>query len=336
MQNLDLVQINNNWPDDVFGIDINLGNYCNYKCWYCFPGSNTGTHKFPDIDLIKNNLGHLIEYYRSNTNKKVFDIHFSGGEVTHWKEFPELVKFLKDNFDCLISMTSNGSKKISWWENNARYFDRIHMSYHHEYADLDQFRNLCDYLYEQNVVVSVSVMMDPNAWDKCIGAVEFFKNSRRRWTIRYVEIYNSTISYNEDQRKILEKHRARRVNLFFFWKNNKYYSSRLTAVDSNNKKYKFQDNGILLHRLNNFYGWECSAGVNWINVSYDGTISATCNNFLYDRKDYFNLYDKNFKETFNPTIKNTICEKTFCGCLMETAMPKRKLLDKKVIPIYER
>lgn len=335
MQNLDLIKIHNNWPDDVFGIDINLGNYCNYKCWYCFPGSNTGTHKFPNIEIIKDNLAHIIEYYTENTNKKVFDIHFSGGEVTHWKDFPELIKFLKDDYKCLISMTSNGSKKIEWWKNNAKYFDRIHMSYHHEYADIKQFRDLCDYLYEQNVIVSVSAMMDPYSWNKCIDAVEYFKKSKHSWTIRYVEILDQSITYTKEQHKILEQHRARRVNLFYFWKNNKYYTSKVTAKDKNGKKYKFQDNGILLHRLNNFYGWECTAGVHWINVSIDGKISATCQQLLYDKDTFYNLYDKDFKESFKPKIKPTVCKKTFCGCLMETVMPKQKISNNKVIPIYE-
>jgi uncharacterized radical SAM superfamily Fe-S cluster-containing enzyme len=54
VENLEISTVHNNWKDNVFKIDINLGNYCNYKCWYCWPGSNTGTHKFPDIDVIQN------------------------------------------------------------------------------------------------------------------------------------------------------------------------------------------------------------------------------------------------------------------------------------------
>jgi MoaA/NifB/PqqE/SkfB family radical SAM enzyme len=330
---MDLVSIHNNWKDNVFGIDINLSNVCNYKCWYCFPGSNTGNYKFPDLELIKKNISHLLQYYEKNTNKKIFDIHFSGGEVTHWKHFPNLIQHLKENHNCLISMTSNGSKDIKWWKENSKYFDRIHISYHHEYASLEEFRDLCDYLYEQNVVVSVSVMMDPFVWEKCISAVEYFKKSRHKWTIRYVEIYDKKISYTDEQKRILEKHRARKVNLFFFWKNNKYYQSKVTAIDSLGKKHKFQDNGILLHRLNNFFGWECTAGVHWVNVSLNGTISATCNQLIYGKNNFYNLYSKDFINEFNPKISSVICQKTWCGCLMETVMPKKKINNNKIIPI---
>ncbi len=326
---MNLVSVHNNWKDDVLNIDILLGNYCNYKCWYCFPGSNTGTHKFPSLYLIKRNLAHLINYYKEHTNKKVFDIHFCGGEPTHWKQLPELIKFLKQEFNCLISMTSNGSKDIDWWKENAQYFDRIHLSCHHEFVNIIEFRNLCDYLYEQNVVVSASVMMDPNAWDTCMEIVDYLKRSRKKWTIRYAELIGSFIKYTDEQKKVLANHRARRVNLWFFWKNNKYHRSIVTALDELGKKYRLKDNELLLKRLNNFNGWECTVGVNWINVSMNGDISGTCGQTLYGNKHNYNLYDVDFTDVFKPNIQPSLCTKAECTCVIETIMPKRK-----VIPIY--
>lgn len=322
---MNLVSIDNNWKDNVLNIDLNLGNYCNYKCWYCWPGSNNGTHKFPNIDVIKKNISHFIDYYKQHTNKTMFDIHFCGGEPTHWPKLPEFIKFLKENFNCLISITSNGSKKLEWWEQNSKYFDRIHMSCHHEFVNIEEYRDLCDYLYTQNVVVSVSMMMDPNAWDKCINLVEYLKKSNKQWTIRYVELIDDTINYTEEQKKILAMHRARRVNIFWFWKNNKYYRSKVVAIDNSGKKHKLQDNEILLKKLNNFYDWECSLGVNWVNISNNGTISGTCGQILYNENNNYNLYDVDFQNKFQPTIKPVICSKKQCVCSIETVMPKRKL-----------
>lgn len=323
---MDLISIENNWKDNVLNIDLTLGNYCNYKCWYCWPGSNAGTHKFPNIDIIKKNISHFLNYYKKNTNKELFDIHFCGGEPTHWPKLPDFIKFLKSEFNCLISMTSNGSKKLDWWKENAKYFDRIHLSCHHEFVNVEEYRNLCDYLYTQNVVVSSSVMMDPKFWDKCVGIVEYLKKSQKKWTIRYVEIIDSTIKYTEEQRKILEKHRARRVNIFWFWKNNKYYLSKVTAIESSGKKIKLKDNEVLLKRLNNFYGWECSLGVNWVNISDIGTISGTCGQILYNENNNYNLYDNDFENKFQPVIRPVICSKKQCVCPIETVMPKRRLI----------
>ena len=331
---MNLVSIHNNWRDEVLNLDINLGNYCNYKCWYCWPGSNQGTQKFPDLDIIKNNLSHLINYYKEHTNKRVFDIHFCGGEPSHWKHLPEFIKFLKEEYNCLISMTSNGSKKLDWWQENSRYFDRIHLSCHHEYVELEEYRNLCDYLYEQNVMASVSVMMDPRAWNKCMDIVKYLDGSKRQWTIRYVELIDPTINYTPEQLTILSKHRARGSNVFFFLKNNKYYRSKVTVKDNLGKKYKFEDNEILLKKLNNFYGWECSVGVNWINVSMTGKLSGTCNQLLWREQEHYNLYSSDFIEKFQPVIQPSICTQTQCLCNIETVMPKNYKGNKRMIPIY--
>lgn len=331
---MEIVEIDNNWRSEVLNIDLILGNYCNYRCWYCWPGANAGTIKFPDLELLKKNISHLINYYIKNSNKKVFDIHFCGGEPTHWKHFPEFISYLKENFNCLISMTSNGSKKMDWWQKNTKYFDRIQLSCHHEFVNLKEYRDLCDYIYDQNVIVSVSVMMDPHAWDKCIDAVEYLKESKRCWTIRYVEIIDNAVDYSLEQKQILSKHRARRVNLFYFWKNNKYYRSKVVVTDNKGKKHRFQDNEILLKKMNNFYGWECSVGVNWINISMDGTISGTCSQHLYGNNFNYNLYDIDFDKKFNPFISPAICKKTSCVCTIETVMPKKKVSNQKFIPIF--
>jgi organic radical activating enzyme len=331
---MNLVKIHNNWKEESFHIDINLGHYCNHKCWYCWPGSNWGTHKFPDIDIIKKNITHLINYIKSNSNKKTFDVHFCGGEPSHWPKLIDFIKYLKEEFGCLISMTSNGSKNFEWWVKAAPYFDRIHLSCHHEYVDLDHFRNVCDYLFKQGVVPSASVMMDPNAWEKCIDMAEFLKKSKHRWTIRYVEIIDSTINYTDKQKEIISKHRARKVNPLWFWWNNKYYINKVTVTDSGDKKFRIKDNELLLKKLNNFYGWECTVGLHWINVSMSGELGGTCHQIPYGELEKYNLYDPEFSEKFHPEIKPAICQQTVCNCSPETNMPKRKLDSKKVIPIY--
>jgi organic radical activating enzyme len=325
---MNLVEIKNGWDDKTLGIDLSLGNVCNYKCWYCFPGANEGDQKFPDFETLKTNLTHMLNHYKNN-GKDVFDISFVGGEPTHWPKLVDFAKYLKENFNCLLSMTTNGSKKIEYWQQISPYFDRIQMSCHHQYADLEKFREVCDYLYKQNVIVSVSAMMDPKEWDKCIDMVEVLKQSKKRWTIRYVELIGHNITYTVEQTKILQSHRARGPNLFWFWKNNKYYKSKVIATDHQGKQFKMKDNSLLLNRLNNFYGWECNLGVDWLHVSTNGTVSGTCNQFLYNNNNTYNLRNTDFNLTFNPTIQPTICKKISCDCMAETNMPKR------VIPIKQ-
>ena len=44
---------------------------CNYKCSYCYPGCNDGKYRWPtNFELLKQNLGHMLDTYRSKLNKK--------------------------------------------------------------------------------------------------------------------------------------------------------------------------------------------------------------------------------------------------------------------------
>jgi len=318
----DIIEVKQNWDSNTLFIDVSLGNICNYQCDYCFPGANEGNIKWPEYDLFVKNISHLIEYYKKNGKTK-FDIHFTGGEPTHWKKLPEFIKFLKSNFKCLISMTTNGSKKIDYWKTIAPYFDRIHMSCHHQFVNIENFRNIVDYLYEQNIIVSVSAMMHPMHWNKCMNLVEYLKSSKHKWTIRYCEILGT--EYTEDQKKILSKHRARGPNIFWFIRNNKYSKSRVKIIDSKFKSYRVADNKILLNKMNNFLGWECSLGVEWLHISTNGNISGTCGQVLFGEDKNFNIRDSDFTSKFNPIISTTICKQKSCNCMYETNMPKRKL-----------
>lgn len=327
---MDIVEVKQSWPDDTIRIDVNLGNYCNYKCWYCWPGSNEGTHKFPDFDTIVNNLSYLLDYYLNNTNKRKFDFNILGGEATHWPRFLDFIKYFKEHYDCVFTVTTNGSKKIEWWKEAVKYLDYIVLSSHIKFADINHLRDLADLIYENNTIVVMLVLMDPTVWDECINSVNFYKKSKRKWSIRYVEIIHEKVQYTPEQKKVMQKLRARRANLFWFFKNNKSYRSNPKVVTDKGKTIRVKENQILLDRLNNFKGWECNAGIDWISVKVDGTLSAICGNELYNLTDKFNLYESGFIEKFNPKIIPTTCNRDGCWCLFETNMSKRK-----VIPIHE-
>jgi hypothetical protein len=157
-----------------------------------------------------------------------------------------------------------------------------------------------------------------------------------KWTIRHAEILHATINYTASQLAILQMLRLRSQSPWFYLRNNKTPSSKVVVIDSAGKKSKIADHIIVLERLNNFKGWECDVGVDWINIKADGTISGICGNALYDQSAIYNIYDAHFNETFQPTITPTICRSN-CWCTFETNMAKRKLVTHdttKIIPIY--
>ena len=74
-------EVINNYPSNFLRIEYMLGNVCNYKCNYCFPGCNDGNIKWPDINIVKTNLSHLLDHYVSKGRNK-FELYLVGGEPT--------------------------------------------------------------------------------------------------------------------------------------------------------------------------------------------------------------------------------------------------------------
>lgn len=321
---MQIVEIQENWPDDLLRVNITLGNVCNYKCWYCWPGSNEGTYGWPDFDTFTENLSYLLDYYLNNTNKRRFDFHVMGGEATHWKRFIEFIKFFKDRYDCVFSLTTNAVKNMDWWNEAYQYLDYVDISVHREFTDVDHVIEVADFLYKKNVLVMAKVMMDPTAWDQCVLIVDKLKRSKHRWAIWHVEVIHNNAKYTEDQRSVLSTLRARRANLFYFFRTNKSYRSCVRVKDITGRSYRVANNHILLKRLNNFKGWNCNVGVDWVAVKEDGTLSGICSNPLFNMKNKFNLFNNNFTDIFSPDVLPTTCQQTSCLCMYETNMPKRK------------
>ena len=57
--------------DTDFVIELDLGNVCNYKCNYCFPGANEGTVLWPDIDKIEAALLNYIKQHQRKTRGSI-------------------------------------------------------------------------------------------------------------------------------------------------------------------------------------------------------------------------------------------------------------------------
>lgn len=336
IENLTLIEVDQKGLDsEYFRIDLAIGNICNYKCWYCFPGSNEGTVKWPDFELLKSNLSHLLDCYVAYGKKKI-QLNLLGGEVTHWSRFIDFVSYFKSNYDCVISLTTNGSKKIDWWEKAVPYLGSVGISHHQEYTDIEHVRNLADFLYTKNVVMSVAVLMDPTRWNACLDSVEYYKKSKYSWSIRYKEVLHSSINYTAEQKKLISKSRARRANIFWFLRNNVKHKNDTVVVDTLNKKYKVYDQTILLNRKNNFKGWECTLGTNWVSIDSLGVVGGMCGNKLYKASETYNIFDIDFREKFNPEITNTTCRQSSCWCSFEVVMPKKQITssNNKVIPIH--
>jgi len=326
-----IIKINSNINTSVLRIELCLSNICNYACWYCFPGCNEGTHPWPKYKTFIDNFNHLINYYKTHQNKKTIYVHIIGGEPTLWREFGDFVKYLKEQLNCIVSISTNGSRTLRWWEEYGHYVDSVVLSCHYERIDVDHVKAVGDILYKKGVNVTALVLMDPKNWDTCVSIVERLKTSKKRWFILTSEIYHHSIKYTEEQKKYLSRACKRIANLWFYFRYHRHPSANPTVIFENKSKSKVSNNWLSINKLNNFYGWECNLGVDTFYIEKNGLMQGACGEPLYGLNYKFNIYDEDFKLKFHPEIKPTICRKNdFCQC-----QPEYNCRKQKTIPLVQ-
>jgi MoaA/NifB/PqqE/SkfB family radical SAM enzyme len=305
-----------------------VGNLSKHKCKYCCPGSNDGTVLWPDVELVKENLSHLLNHYKMH-GKDQFNIYFVGGEPTLWKDFPMLIKHLKENFNVVISISTNGSRSISWWNKNAQYFDSIEMSVHHEFAKIHHLMTVADLLYEKEICIVANVLMDPTAFEKCQGIIETMKTSIHSWPIMAKNVhFDGRTRYTEIQKLYFSPAVKRMPDMDWYKKVNRdtVWKKRTWVIFNDDTKNEIDNNSwFILNGLNHFNGWTCNLGVDHLEIHHDGTVSGNCKQKILGLNYYHNLYDSNFKSKFISKIVPTICRQLICGCSNEIVINKKKI-----------
>lgn len=293
-------------------IDWILGNYCNYKCDYCFPMLNSGTIRPPKLDSeLKDNILHLINQVKTVTDKKLL-FNFAGGEPTLYHDFENLLTYVKEYG--YVSVITNGSRTANWWEGNKKFLDKVIISYHVEQANLEHIKNIIRIL-ENNVSLSIHVMVDDLHFDKSIHAFNEFQKFILQEQLKVnllVKPLRSTttrkIVYTENYLNIIS-------NLRTITKNpNHFFNSYSTVKLENGEETIFNIKDVL--RLQgNYKNYKCYAPSNFVQILSDGKIGEmTCGQkYLPEATNIFAL---DFKEKFILKNDHIICQSTNkCGCV---------------------
>ena len=326
-----IIKIESSGPNDVLRLELFLSDFCNYQCWYCSKDFNGRTVRWPKLDPLLDNFIHLLDYYKSKGKTK-FIIHIGGGEPSQWPELVEFVSGIKKHHKCIISLTTNGSRTLRWWHENVRHFDHIGLSVHYERADPEHLKNVGDIIYENNVSMWASVLMDPNHWDYCVSIIEKLKESKHKWSVSSDQLHWNSLVYNNEQKEYLDK-RIQRPNgiLYEYFVNKKkrpQYHNPIVYFE--NRKTKVSNHWLSLNGYDNFEGWECHVGIETVFIDKTGKIRGSCGNKVFGEDFYYNIYDENFKEQFNPTLQPTICHTSRCICQPEVNCTKINLGEKNV------
>jgi organic radical activating enzyme len=315
-------------------IMYDLGNVCNYKCWYCFPGSNEGTTGWPEVEIVKYNIVKLIQFYFDNSFNDI-NLNLLGGEPSLWKDLGEFVLFIKTNIKpkwnqkLRISMQTNSSRTLRWWKEYGIYFDHVSISVHGERADPLHVSKVGQILVDQGVFCFASVLMDHMNWDKCVKIVDDMLKTNTSFMIEVKPIHlGGVYQYSEQQLNYMKSSIKRKFPIKQIIQNLKTVSSiptfKGTFSDGSVIKTK-SVNDFTINGHPNFNGWECSLGQSWLYIDRDGRLTGTCKNKIYGIDYFYNINDKQFVEKFNPTLQPTICQQNECLCQGEVVLPKRKI-----------
>lgn len=158
---------------NLFSISWILGRFCNYSCSYCWPYAHSDKPDHLELDLYKRTMDE-IRFQAACNGFTSFHWSFSGGEPTAYKHFIELSsKVLLDS----QHMTTNLSPGMQWWERwlKATELSRrrsITASFHHEFADEQEFGDKILFLMENGIFVTVNQVMVPEKFyelrERCI------------------------------------------------------------------------------------------------------------------------------------------------------------------------
>lgn len=312
-----IIRIDSNIDENLLRIELFLSNVCNYKCWYCFPGSNEGTHRWPALEPLISNLSYVLDYYKKNKNKTKFLLHVIGGEPTIWPDLENFIKHFKTNYDTIISISTNASRTIRWWNENGDLFDHVMISCHHQYIDTKHIISVADLLYKKKVNLTALVLMDPSKWDTCVNIVDDLKKSKYRWPITALEVFHSSINYTADQKKYISNSLKRMPNLLWWWKSKRMPYKDATVTYDNRKKIKVPNNWLSINALNSFKNWKCNLGIDTFFIDKNGNMQGACGENLYDLDFKYNIFEKDFISNFHPDIKSTTCKQEKCYCQPE-------------------
>ena len=134
-----MIEITNDKPETMHAEWV-LTNVCNYKCSYCDPRLNEGTHRWPSL----NDSLRFWNYVHKEVNQNHKMLTLTGGEPTLWPNLIPFLQGLDSSYETAI--VSNGSRTLKYWDRlvNSVNLTQITISVHFEYADFKHLFSVID------------------------------------------------------------------------------------------------------------------------------------------------------------------------------------------------
>ena len=295
-------------------IDWALGNTCNYSCSYCWPEAYSGDQPMPRLTpTIVKNIQHLGQELLSKPDNagKQLEFVLTGGEPTLYPDITQLCELLHSLGR--ISLLTNGSRTLAWWERHYQLFDQVMISYHASRADPDHITAVLDLLLGKTAAF-LHVMLDPALFQPSISAyhtfTKRFDQKPVRVKVQLIDYKRHVIGYTPDQLVLIDQlpeHRSQGLHALL---DGHRKHSMLNLRDGSSVEFKPK---TVQHLRGEFKGYHCSAHHEFLSIDNFGNLGQ-----LNCRQAYaptISLYSDHFVDQFNLTDDKLICAMDRCGCI---------------------
>lgn len=251
-----MLLVSNRSPDKFY-VDWWLMNHCSWHCSYCHDVIRAGNIALPYLKDCRRFVDQA-QAHAQHLNKTA-QIKFTGGEVTEWADFDELLAYAHGQ-GCETQFRTNANIERNRWVKLMQHTDLVSMGYHPGHTSTSQFLLAIASARRAGVTVMVEVNMLPEVFDKLEQLVA---KIQKRWpevsvnkSMRFQDPVNNTrpLEYTPIQQLKLMRQ-----------------SGDLMWIDNENVEYTDYQT-IVIEGRNSFKGWNCSAGVEQCVVDASGRV----------------------------------------------------------------
>ena len=114
-------------PDRAVQIQWSMGNTCNFSCEYCPSILHNGTKPWLTTQQYINVVDKISSHYASANRHMHWEL--LGGEVTTIPNFEDIIKRIA-YYGSSVTIYTNGSRTIRWWEEAKEYLTGVVITYH--------------------------------------------------------------------------------------------------------------------------------------------------------------------------------------------------------------
>jgi len=258
-------------PDLAKIVNVNwcMGNTCNFECSYCPKSLHDGSRGWYDYASVTAFCDRIIDHYSGNT---VY-FEFTGGEVTLWKHFPELCRYLRER-GCKVGFISNSSRTLRWWEAILPFVDHVCLSYHPEAGDKEHFYAVAS-LTSQHIRTHVNLMMLPGIFDELRDfAVRLtaIKNISMALQPLLVDFGETVFPYTAEQQQVLDNQYDQIARHIVHDRQFENYRGAMAMVAPDGRRVVHAAHKFISTNNNAWQGWRCWAGIEQIVVDMTGEV----------------------------------------------------------------